>query len=432
MSLVGSNDVLVTHTTIVESARLFSEIKSANLARRLIEFCNLAECVVLNEHVFSLPGELPNDVVGCDLIKNLKDTGVHHTLTSDEFAKNALLQARRILGNIGNDRVYGEAVDKRYLEANQEHVSGSYNDLVPEDRFRNHVSTIRLQFNSLAYDPEVVRFFGRPKRKPNTLAEYVNVFQSDLNWNVSPNTDYVIHQIRNVVYWSSAEHFGLSYSPDFFRVDWVRSWHSRWKSSLSKQVYAVVAKAFRTQADEVRRDDEDAIILLPPIPAIIAQRAKTKGDVLDVLFDLRREFEGKRRSLTALQDERQQARSIADRRSATDRIKSLFASVNKLSGPPQQVNLATAFGYTGKLLDVVKDPLSPKSYVSLAEKGADWVQTWWNARPVFRLFYLKRRLEALPDYWELSKIITGTQLSKSDVRTFERSYSGESASVGDD
>jgi hypothetical protein len=222
----------------------------------------------------------------------------------------------------------------------------------------------------------------------------------------------------------------VSYSPDVFRVDWVRSWLSRWKASLSEQIYAIVADAFRCQAEEVRRDDDEVAITLPPIPALIAQRSKSQRDVIEVLFELRRDFEGFRQSVSVLEEERRRARSIAERRAAMERIKQLFASLDKLSGRPQPAKLSTAFGYAGKLLDVVKEPLNPKSYVSLVEKGADWIQDWWNARPALRLLFIKRRLEHLSEYWELSKIVAGVALSDEQVRTFQSYYAGIGISEG--
>jgi len=433
-----SNDVLVTNTTLVESARLFTrdahepnDFTRTLLTRQLIEFCNLAECVVLNDNILSIPGKLPDDVAGSPLIKGLIDGGVLQALVSDEFATNAVVQARRILGCIGNNRVYSEAIDYRYLEDGEEfNQTGIWKVPKADDRLRER--NFQLLLNSLEYVPNADKlnlgatsFFGQrsfSQHGPESISAYLDAFRQDLDWNVSPNPDYVVHQIRNVVYWSSAEHFAVSYSPDVFRVDWVRSWLSRWKSSLSEQIYAIVANAFRCQADEVRRDDDEVAIALPPIPAIIAQRSKSQHDVIETLFDLRHDFESFRQSLKSLEEERRRARSIAERRVAMERIKRLFASLDKLSGRPQPAKLSTAFGYGGKLLEVAKDPLNPKAYVSLAEKGADWIQDWWNARPALRLLFMKRRLENLSEYWELSKMLAGVELSDEQVRTFQRYY----------
>jgi hypothetical protein len=51
---------------------------------------------------------------------------------------------------------------------------------------------------------------------PENLSDYMLALREELNRFVSPNTDYVVHQIRNVIYWTCAEHVGLSYSPMYF------------------------------------------------------------------------------------------------------------------------------------------------------------------------------------------------------------------------
>jgi hypothetical protein len=188
MSMSKSNGVLVTNTTLVESARLFTGFtpdlgrsEETFLTRRLIEFCNLAECVVLNENIFSIPGERPGDVAGSPLIKRLIDGGVLKVLVTDEFANSAVALARRILGPIGNDRVYSEAIDYRYLE------DGEERDQMDDDL---NGSNFQLVLNSLQYVPNVDKlslgqgsFFRQrnfSQRKPESISEYLDAFGRDL------------------------------------------------------------------------------------------------------------------------------------------------------------------------------------------------------------------------------------------------------------
>src|SRR5215472_7647953 len=101
--------VLVTNTTLAESARLFSGFSPTRYAvgsppseetaitRRLIEFCNLAECIVLNERVYSLPGKLPDDLADSSLLRALINNRVHERFEPVEFSATAVTLARKTL-----------------------------------------------------------------------------------------------------------------------------------------------------------------------------------------------------------------------------------------------------------------------------------------------------------------------------------------------
>jgi hypothetical protein len=106
MPNVERNAVLVTNTTLAESARFFSGFsptqytksppsEETTITRRLIEFCNLAECIVLNERVFSLPDKFPDDLTDSPLLRGLIHNGVHERFEPAEFAASAVTLAQR-------------------------------------------------------------------------------------------------------------------------------------------------------------------------------------------------------------------------------------------------------------------------------------------------------------------------------------------------
>jgi hypothetical protein len=429
------NSALLTNSTLVGSARLITpelhpfRTDPGAKVRQLFEFCNLVECLVLNEYVCTLPAELPDDAGDLPLLVELRKTGVITAALSVEAARRAVDAARQLLGHIGNDRVYSSAVGNALFTNENEFFRGDretlYGDSLDSDGYL-------LQLRSVEYDPSVtkaltsvrddLRFYISRRdtdRRPQSINRYLDTLKSDLNWQVSPNTSYVVHQIRNVVYWTLAETCDLSYSPDASRVEWIQSWNGRWRVTMGETIYRVVADAFQSKVEDVRSDEEARSILLPPIASMIAERARSSRDIIGVVLELRNEFEPFRADLASLLNEQRNARSISARVKAGNRIKRLFESVSAKAAHNQAATLSTAIGYSGKLIGIVEDPLSLKAYAALAERGAEWIQAWWNARPAARLLSLQERVEQLPHYWKLAQVLTGNRFTEDDVKAFK-------------
>jgi len=198
------NSALLTNSTLVESARLITpeltpfRTDPGTKVRQLFEFCNLVECLVLNEHVCTLPAELPDDAVELPLLVELRKTGVITAALSVEAARRAVDAARQLLGHIGNDRVYSSAVGNE-LFTNE-------NELLCRDRERVYEDSLDrdeylLQLRSVEYDPSVtkaltsvrdgLRFYVSridTDRHPESINSYLDTLKSDMNCHVSPNT----------------------------------------------------------------------------------------------------------------------------------------------------------------------------------------------------------------------------------------------------
>lgn len=247
------NDILLTSTSLVEASRLVSGVPSESNSRRnetmdvhrLVEFCNVVESVVLNDRIFILDGLLPNDEEGLHFASSLIENGIIERTVLDGVTESATRAAYEMLGDIGNNRVYGEAI-----------VNGCRS--LPEDW--GHDRTERVWNHSPLeswYSPQLV--FDEDFRKSNSYfagserMTWIEEIQDHLGNMVSPNTDYTIEQIRGVFYWSLAEQARLAFSPDLTRATWLSKWLYELKKSLSQEIYREVAAAFVADAEDLLR-----------------------------------------------------------------------------------------------------------------------------------------------------------------------------------
>lgn len=103
------NSVLIPNTSIVEASRLLAygaanpsdregwrgrwdDSKPTSAVKRLIEFCNVSEAVVLNDNVYTLPSKDPEDVRSESLSSILRETGIRKELESGELSQKAIIQ----------------------------------------------------------------------------------------------------------------------------------------------------------------------------------------------------------------------------------------------------------------------------------------------------------------------------------------------------
>jgi hypothetical protein len=442
------NSTLITNTSIIEASRLITfgdsgpsdgeswgweggASKHKVAVRRLVEFCDVSEAVVLNDYVYTLPSKDPEDVTRESLSSVLRDAGIRKELESGQLSNKAIASVRNLLGEIGNNRVYELSIP--FIEGKSS-IPGVDDNFDTKDSWRRRTReykffvpdarVIEVLKNSIEVPTFEIgkRFSGYYTESTDPLSNFLNSYGEQLSDVVSPATDFVIVAIRSVLYWVTAEHYKIAYRPDCFRVEWTKEWMNSWRATLSKQLYQIIAKAFSGNVQEVMEDEEPQTLLLPPIPAMIIERSSSIHEIPNVLLELRDEFAGFRKSFGELESERRNARSIAQRKKIKKRIKKLFEATAKKSESKQTELFISAIGYTDEVADIVTSPSDPKGYIKLFQQGAEWLRTWWLARPAFRLFSLRKRVESIREYTQLSEKLLGRSLSEDEISEFTNSY----------
>jgi hypothetical protein len=203
----------------------------------------------------------------------VKKNDICKELSSVKLTDQAFKSASELIGRLGNNQIY----EYRHF-GRPERVLGDIEEMADYDRSGKE---------SL---PSV----------HTSVENFLRNFNIHLHIFLSPANDYVVHQIRNIIYWVTAEQLRVSYVPDTFRVEWISGLTNTWRNTLSQSAYSVVAEAFLTNAEEVFAEDEPMEILLPQIPALILERAKSRPEIIEAMLDVRHEFESFRKTFSEL------------------------------------------------------------------------------------------------------------------------------------
>jgi len=410
------NSILLTNTSLVEASRFVVGFKSAtddrNAAmRRLIEFCGVAEAVVLNDRIYVLASKQLDSISSLGFLRSLKEFGICKTLGPSVLTVSATQGTFDLLGRIGNNAVYSMAIPYA-----SKHIPMPWSsDVLTE------LPHTQPYLQEEIFDRQ---FFEEPESEAGQARKLLPIEKLISNmWSmVSPSTSYVAQQIRGVFYWTFAEQTGLSFAPDLRRTQWLAAWLKLLKTSITQEIYAEAARAFLTDAQSLLKEDRKLNLLLPPIAATLAARAQSKKTLITELFALRDEFAPFRSSLRALEEQRGNARSLAELRRVRSAINGVYKSVATKYKNSRPMTFETAVGLTGEAARIAIAPMKPDSYLSLLAKGADWVHTWWGSRPIFRLTSLTDRLESMPNYSSLARKLVGREPSENEIATFSDSY----------
>jgi hypothetical protein len=213
---------------------------------------------------------LPNDEQGLQFARSLMDLGIVVNTAPDGLTESATKAAYEMLGDIGNNRVYGFAIVDGFANIPEEGrpwgMKSSDQRVMLQSPFE-----CRLPLQ-MVFDKDFRAYAFR--RHDSEIETWLDQIRHHLGRMVSPNTDYTVQKIRGVFYWSLAEEARLAFSPDLLRADWLSKWLHELKKSHSQDIYSEVATAFLADAKDLLSDTRPAKLLLPPIPALLLDRSE--------------------------------------------------------------------------------------------------------------------------------------------------------------
>lgn len=425
-SQFSPNDILLTNTSLLEASRLVSGVPSkphplvpwTNVdVHRLVEFCNVTESVVLNDHINVLDATPLGNDEGAQFARTLIDIGIVKNTGTKGLTESATKAAYEMLGDIGNNIVYGMAINNGY-----ENIPAHRWQTGSIEEWRQSPFECELAADLMFDENFRVSNSYRDRGQGSEKATWIEEIHHHLNRMASPSTDYTVQQIRGVFYWSLAEEARLPFSPDLLRSNWLSKWLHELKSSLSQEIYSEVATAFVADAKDLLRDTRPAKLLLPPIPAILLDRASSRETLITELLGLRDEFQPYRNSFLAIEQEKRGAQSLEDLRKVRRQIDALHASIAKKYKEPQQTTVERAIGLAGDAAKLAISPTKPDSYVTFGTKSLGWIREWWVSRPIFRLTSVTDRLRTIQNYPQLATRLLGREITASEVERFSNTY----------
>ncbi|RYF61222.1 MAG: hypothetical protein EOO27_02900 [Comamonadaceae bacterium] len=194
---------------------------------------------------------------------------------------------------------------------------------------------------------------------------------------------------------------GLDYFPDFDRAPFVSSLIHQMYRSLPTQLYSRVAEALGATdtgpRSLVSEWTLDVKLPIPPVTALVLDRASTLDEIPERLLQVRDEFADYRSRFRSFKYDLQTADTLEERRRLERRYQQLLQSA---SGPDAEIVSATeVLNMAEKVAKVAAVPHLATSYsASLILQPVEWIRRWWLRRPLAVLFRMDSKLPRLSEY----------------------------------
>jgi hypothetical protein len=196
---------------------------------------------------------------------------------------------------------------------------------------------------------------------------------------------------------------GLDYFPDFERGSFTAGTLQKVYRSLPMQLYERVAQSLNeslTGGDVVSEWSAISTIPIPPVAALVFDRATSLADVPDAVLHVRADFARYRRHFANFKAELAAADTIKQRAGLRQKYQMMLAEA---SGPHREsVSLTEMLNLTEKMVKVAAGPTVATSYGALLlTQPIDWIRRWWQRRPLTFLFRMDSKLPRLSTYRRL-------------------------------
>jgi hypothetical protein len=207
---------------------------------------------------------------------------------------------------------------------------------------------------------------------------------------------------RSNEYLIAAAAHGLDYFPDFERGATAGTLQKVYRS-LPMQLYERVAHSLNdslTGGDVVSEWSAISTIPIPPVAALVFDRATSLADVPDALLRVRTDFARYRKYFASFKAELAEADTIKQRTRLRQKYQILL---DEASRPHREsVSLTEMLNLTEKVVKAAAAPTAAISYGALLlTQPIDWIRRWWQRRPLTFLFRMDSKLPRLSTYRQL-------------------------------
>ncbi|MFK4227905.1 hypothetical protein [Streptomyces sp. NPDC019890] len=207
---------------------------------------------------------------------------------------------------------------------------------------------------------------------------------------------------------------GLDYFPDFERGTFTAGCLQKVYRSLPMRLYEKVAESLDeslTGGDVVSEWAAISTIPIPPVGALVLDRAASPAEVPEALLRVREDFARYRRYFADFKAELAAADTIKER----NRLRTTYqVLLDEASGPGAEVvSLAGMLNLTQSVVTAAATPTSVTSYGALLlTQPIEWMQRWWRRRPLSILFRMDGKLPRLSVYRDLVGKLWGEQAAE--------------------
>ena len=192
---------------------------------------------------------------------------------------------------------------------------------------------------------------------------------------------------------------GMDYFPDYARVPTVAAFMEDLRTSIAETLYRSASKPIIEILDAAGGWPETFPVTIPPLAAIVLDRAKTKEDIVTELMVLRDEFAPLRRQVKTLRMQLIEAESISARRSL---LRDFQRITEELGGSEKEsISISEGIDLSASAFRAVVNPADSGAWASLLKRPISAVSEWWRHRPYAILFRLDSKIPNLDKYGSL-------------------------------
>jgi hypothetical protein len=192
---------------------------------------------------------------------------------------------------------------------------------------------------------------------------------------------------------------GLDYFPDSARAPTVAAFIDELRTSISAQLYRSAVKPIDSVLDPGGGWPETFPLPIPPLTAIVLDRAQTRSDIIDQMMILREEYSPLRSHIRSLRAALRAAHSVKERRAVLSGYRRILED---LSGSDRErVSIAESIDLSENALRAAINPSDSGAWAVLLKRPVGMLSEWWRHRPYSVLFRLDSKIPNLEQYGSL-------------------------------
>lgn len=420
---VNVNDAIISNTMVCEVSRLFSDVDDEHgswryegkKATRVIDLLSLIEAIALHDTLYTLPARLSDDLPRLDFRNELVKRGIVRELDTSAVHEPI---ARSLLSGLANLK-------------NPVSVAGSdEGEPINFDRMRDDVAEFLLILEKpkqAKRDKERMRDARHYKHKPHLPPRlddsndffdegggssqplYASSFEECgkaligwIEYHGSGAYEHCTSILRDMYYVLAAEAFELPYWPQSTRRTFTSQFPNYFDKKTLLQLYSRLSEALKADVTDLFDDHKEEVAFIPPFASLVLARATTKEDIIQRILDIRDEYSTLRSRFKALEAERREATSIAERLKLRKQQRYLLNEVGTAFERHSVLSLEGILRYVPDVIKPVTGPTDPSKYsANLVLVPIKTLVSWWQRRPIAKFFDLADKVKEVDSYQNL-------------------------------
>jgi len=381
---------------------------------------SLIEAVTLHENIFTLPARLSSDVDDLELRKALIRSEVLIELDTKPFHKAVGNAIVRSLEQVKDPvRVIGMTKDSSESIAFEGETKSEVQDfLLLSSQVKSDSQTTSPEFKPLAtglslndsYD-----YYG-PNRSSHDIlsaSSFQKMGKSLIGWiesNGSGAYDHCTSILRDMYYIFVSERLSIPYWPQFSRIEFSKQFPNYFGKKFRSQLFSRIAKSLSSTVAEISKEWDEKVTFIPPFSALVFHRSSGPRDLVEQVLNVRDEFSKLRKSISGLEEDRRNARSIGERKKLRLHQEKLLETAAKGFDNPTTIKLQSVLRYIPEVIKPAVAPTDPTKYgADLLLKPVELILDWWQRRPVAKIFDLGKKINKIEEYQSLINKVFGNR-----------------------